>query len=119
MKMLHKTGRNILRGPILFYRYAISPFLPGACRHVPTCSEYAADAIELNGAWKGGWLAFSRVLRCNPWGSQGLDPVPDIRCQHEPFYAPWRYGCWSGSHITQKFTAKPAHRDCHETNNGE
>ncbi len=106
MSLVVKSFRLILRGPILLYRYMISPFLPMACRHLPTCSQYASDAIELNGAWKGGWLAFSRILRCNPWGSNGLDPAPDIRDRHYPLYAAWRYGCWSGAHITEKFAER-------------
>ena len=92
MSLLKIIAKGLLKGPILFYRYVISPFLPAACRHLPTCSEYASDAIELNGAWKGGWLTVSRVLRCHPWGSHGLDPAPDLCDEHQPFYAAWRYG---------------------------
>ena len=103
MSLWSNIAKTVLRVPILVYRYGISPFLPGACRHLPTCSQYASDAIELNGAWKGGWLAFSRIMRCNPWGSHGLDPAPDIRHMKQPFYAPWRYGCWTGRHITERF----------------
>ena len=103
MSITSSIAKGLLRAPVLLYRYGISPFLPGACRHLPSCSEYTSDAIDLNGAWKGSWLAFSRILRCNPWGSHGLDPVPDLRTVHQPFYAPWRYGRWSGSHITERF----------------
>ena len=46
------------------------------CRYIPTCSEYAAMAIEKYGAAKGGWLAAKRILRCHPFGSSGYDPVP-------------------------------------------
>jgi putative membrane protein insertion efficiency factor len=63
------------------------------CRHLPSCSEYALEAIDRNGAWRGSWLALSRVCRCHPWGSQGLDPVPDIAQVRHPL-APWRYGQW-------------------------
>jgi uncharacterized protein len=57
---------------------------PTGCRYVPTCSEYAAQALEEHGAITGGWLATKRVLRCNPWGGHGVDPVPDRRgsCSH-------------------------------------
>ncbi|MGB6388364.1 MAG: membrane protein insertion efficiency factor YidD, partial [Methyloceanibacter sp.] len=48
---------------------------------------------DRNGAWKGGWLALSRLCRCHPWGSHGFDPVPDLSAEHHPF-APWRYGRW-------------------------
>lgn len=95
----------ILRIPVFIYRYGVSPFRPAACRHVPSCSEYADEAVKLNGAWKGGWLALSRILRCHPWGSQGLDPVPDIRAEQHRL-APWRYGRWNGNHIEQSFVEK-------------
>ncbi|MGJ4850868.1 membrane protein insertion efficiency factor YidD [Bacillota bacterium Meth-B3] len=61
---------------IRFYRRSISPGLPPACRFFPTCSEYALEAIERYGAFKGGWMAFWRILRCNPFSKGGYDPVP-------------------------------------------
>jgi uncharacterized protein len=57
------------------YKRAISPMLPEACRYVPTCSEYAMEAVERYGAWRGGWMGFSRILRCHPFGRSGYDPV--------------------------------------------
>ncbi len=68
--------RNVLIIVIKFYRRYISPFKPPSCRYIPTCSEYAIEAIEKHGALKGGWLAFKRVLRCNPFCKGGYDPVP-------------------------------------------
>ena len=62
--------------PIKFYRYSISPLLPNSCRHVPTCSEYAIGALRIHGVFKGSILAIWRILRCNPWGTHGYDPVP-------------------------------------------
>lgn len=59
-----------------FYKKRISPGLPKACRFHPTCSEYAYEAIEKYGIVRGGRLALWRVLRCNPFGSSGWDPVP-------------------------------------------
>lgn len=64
--------------PIRLYQYVISPLTPAACRHVPTCSEYAAEAIRQHGAATGGKLAANRILRCHPWGTSGFDPVPKI-----------------------------------------
>ena len=61
---------------IRFYRAAISPLFPPSCRYVPTCSAYAMEAIEQYGAWKGGWLACKRILRCHPFHKGGYDPVP-------------------------------------------
>jgi uncharacterized protein len=57
------------------YKRAVSPFLPTACRYVPTCSEYAMEAIERYGVLRGGWMAFARVMRCHPLAGSGYDPV--------------------------------------------
>lgn len=65
-----------LRLPILVYRAAIGPWLPGACRYAPTCSAYALEALARHGALRGGWLALRRLARCHPWGGFGYDPVP-------------------------------------------
>lgn len=62
--------------PIVFYRRCISPFTPPSCRYVPTCSEYALQAIRKHGPIRGMWLAVKRILRCHPWGGSGYDPVP-------------------------------------------
>jgi hypothetical protein len=68
---------RLLIGAIRFYQRAISPGLPPRCRFVPTCSQYALEAIEKYGPWKGGWLAARRVLRCHPFYKGDLyDPVP-------------------------------------------
>ena len=61
---------------IRFYRKRISPLRPPCCRYIPTCSEYALGAIGKYGAWKGGWLALKRLLRCHPFHKGGYDPVP-------------------------------------------
>ncbi len=58
------------------YQYAISPLLGRNCRYLPTCSEYAAEAVTKYGAIKGGWLGVKRVCRCHPWHPGGYDPVP-------------------------------------------
>lgn len=58
-----------------FYKRAISPLLPPSCRFQPTCSEYAYEAIDKYGILRGGRLATWRILRCNPWGGSGYDPV--------------------------------------------
>ncbi|MFY9845719.1 MAG: membrane protein insertion efficiency factor YidD [Terriglobales bacterium] len=57
------------------YKRWISPAFPPACRYVPTCSEYAMEAVERFGIWQGGMMAAARVLRCHPFATGGLDPV--------------------------------------------
>ncbi len=88
-----RFARFLLLGPIALYRWTISPLLGVNCRHLPSCSDYAREAIETNGAWKGGWLTVARICRCHPWGSHGYDPVPDLTAKRHPI-APWRYGRW-------------------------
>lgn len=62
--------------PIRIYQYTISPLLPTSCRHVPTCSQYAIEALRRHGMIRGTYLAAHRILRCHPWGTHGYDPVP-------------------------------------------
>ena len=64
-----------LRGLVFLYRAAVSPYLPLSCRFYPSCSEYALDALKEHGGLIGAAYAIGRVLRCQPWGGQGLDPV--------------------------------------------
>ena len=68
--------RQLVLLPIRFYRYAISPMMASHCRHYPTCSSYAMEAIESHGILRGGYLALRRLLRCHPWSAGGYDPVP-------------------------------------------
>ncbi len=67
----------ILKIIIILYRYTLSAFIGRNCRFAPSCSEYGLEAIEKYGGIKGGYLAAKRILRCNPWGGHGYDPVPD------------------------------------------
>jgi len=75
-KFIIKILTWILLLPVYFYKYAISPLTPASCRHVPTCSEYAVQAIKSHGPLKGFLLAARRISRCHPWGTHGYDPVP-------------------------------------------
>ena len=68
-------GRLAIR-LISAYQHVLSPYMPGACRYTPTCSHYGQEAIERYGLVRGGWLAVKRLLRCQPWGGSGYDPVP-------------------------------------------
>lgn len=98
-----RLARGALKLPIHAYRWTVRPWLGWPCRHLPTCSDYALEAIDTNGAWRGFWLTLSRLLRCQPWGTAGHDPVPDIRAERHTC-APWKYGRWTGRHITTKWT---------------
>ena len=66
----------LLVAPIRFYRAFISPLTPPSCRFTPTCSQYAIEALRKHGPFRGLALAVWRILRCNPWGGSGYDPVP-------------------------------------------
>jgi putative membrane protein insertion efficiency factor len=68
--------RRLLMGLIWLYQRLISPALPPSCRYEPSCSRYAYTALERYGAFKGSWLALRRIVRCQPWGGSGYDPVP-------------------------------------------
>jgi len=61
---------------IRVYQLLLSPLLGGSCRYSPTCSQYGMEAIRKHGPFKGGWLTIKRILKCNPWGGHGHDPVP-------------------------------------------
>jgi uncharacterized protein len=95
-KTRHLTGANVatriatfaawsLLAFVQFYKIFFSPFLGGACKFYPSCSNYAQEAIELHGARRGAWLALKRLGRCRPFTKGGFDPVPDA----EDLDAPW------------------------------
>ena len=69
--------KKLLILAIRFYQKAVSPYRPRCCNYIPTCSQYALEAIEKYGPWKGGWLAVRRFLRCHPfYKGDFYDPVP-------------------------------------------
>jgi uncharacterized protein len=70
--MIKPVLLSVLRG----YKRWISPVLPPACRYLPTCSDYAQEALIRHGVIRGSWLATRRLCRCHPWGGHGYDPVP-------------------------------------------
>jgi len=83
-------------GLITLYRYTLSAFAGRTCRHLPTCSEYTAEAIWKFGFWPGGWMGLARFSRCRPGGTHGYDPVPEALPPEAHWYVPWRYGRWKG-----------------------
>ena len=68
--------RLCLTGLIQLYQFCLSPLLGMNCRHLPSCSHYAKDAINMHGPLRGSYYALKRILRCNPWAKPMVDPVP-------------------------------------------
>lgn len=76
----HSAGAAAVRALVFLirlYRHMVSPLRPATCRFVPTCSQYAADALTEYGLVRGSWLALSRLAKCGPWHPGGWDPIPD------------------------------------------
>ena len=73
MKVQEIVAVGLIRG----YQWFIRPILPMSCRFWPSCSHYAIEAVQRHGVLRGGGLSIWRILRCNPWGGSGIDPVPD------------------------------------------
>ena len=72
-----RPAAYIVSIPVRFYRLVISPLIGSNCRYHPTCSSYTLEALDKHGAIKGGRLAIKRILKCHPFGSSGIDNVPD------------------------------------------
>jgi len=75
---------------VRLYQLTLSGFLGNQCRHYPTCSEYAYEAIARHGLWSGGWLSVFRVVRCGPGGTHGIDGVPVMLGSRGSPWRPWR-----------------------------
>jgi uncharacterized protein len=97
VRPLARGPRLAARGLVKIYRYTFSALVGFHCRHLPTCSGYADEAIDRFGLWAGGWMTLARLCRCHPFGTSGLDFVPDRLPAHSHWYLPWRYGLWRGT----------------------
>ena len=84
-------GRLFGMGFIRLYQLTLSGFIGNSCRHIPTCSEFGYEAVARHGLWFGGWMVAWRFVRCGPFGSSGLDPVPETLSQRQRWWMPWRY----------------------------
>jgi putative membrane protein insertion efficiency factor len=91
MKIVRAIFSTLLLAPVYFYKGAISPHLSPSCRHTPSCSTYAIDAIKKHGPLLGLAMGTNRILRCRPGGTWGYDPVPLIWIKR---YKPFR--SWTG-----------------------
>jgi putative membrane protein insertion efficiency factor len=79
MTQLGRLAADALCGSIRVYQWTLSPLIGPACRYMPSCSEYAIEALRAHGPVRGSWLAARRLCRCHPWGGHGYDPVPPAR----------------------------------------
>jgi putative membrane protein insertion efficiency factor len=104
VSLLQQWGDRLVRVPALLgrlliaiYRWTLSPVIGVNCRHLPTCSDYSDQAIGRFGLWAGGWMTLARLLRCQPWGTSGLDFVAEALPPDSRWYMPWRYARWRGA----------------------
>ncbi len=84
-------GRVFGTAFVRLYQLTLSGFVGNHCRHMPTCSEYAFEAIARHGLWAGGWMGLFRVMRCGPGGTHGIDNVPETLDACKTWWAPWRF----------------------------
>ena len=81
-RALGKFASLVLAAPLItfiwFYRTMVSPLLGVNCRHLPTCSDYAREALIRHGPLRGGWFTLKRISRCHPWAEPAFDPVPGL-----------------------------------------
>lgn len=84
-------GRLFGTSFVRLYQLTLSGFIGNSCRHLPTCSEYAYEAIARHGLWSGGWMGLFRVMRCGPGGTHGIDNVPERLEPKYVWFAPWRF----------------------------
>jgi len=95
LELAQHAPRFAARALVKVYRYTLSPLVGLNCRHLPTCSDYADEAFDRFGLWRGGWMTLARLSRCHPWGTFGIDRVPTSPPAEARWYFPWRYGRWS------------------------
>ncbi len=84
-------GRVLGTALVRLYQLTLSGFVGNSCRHLPTCSEYAYEAIARHGLWAGGWMGLFRVARCGPGGTSGIDNVAEVLSPRYRWFMPWRY----------------------------
>jgi putative membrane protein insertion efficiency factor len=92
MQAVARAAHLAIRG----YQLTLSSLAGRHCRHWPSCSDYTDEAIQRHGLWAGGWIGVARICRCGPFGTAGIDLVPDALPLRSAWYIPWRYGRWRG-----------------------
>jgi putative membrane protein insertion efficiency factor len=93
-RLMRAGAHYLIRG----YQLTLSGLIGRQCRHWPSCSDYADQAIQRHGVWPGAWMGLARICRCRPLGTSGIDLVPDALPASGHWYKPWAYGRWRGVH---------------------
>jgi putative membrane protein insertion efficiency factor len=106
-----RLPRQAAHAAIRGYQLTFSAFVGRHCRHLPSCSEYADEAIGRHGLWAGGWMGAARICRCGPGGTSGLDLVPEALPAGCAWYKPWRYGRWRGVNAPPAIRCEAAEPD--------
>ena len=91
-RLARHGAHYLIRG----YQLTLSGLIGRQCRHWPSCSDYMDEAIQRHGLWPGAWMGFSRICRCGPLGTSGIDLVPEALPPSSAWYKPWGYGRWRG-----------------------
>ena len=86
--------RQFAHWAIRAYQVSLSGLMGRHCRHMPSCSEYTDEALQRFGFWAGGWMGLARICRCQPFGTEGLDFVPETLPEGASWSTPWRFGLW-------------------------
>lgn len=89
------------------YQLTLSGLMGRTCRHLPSCSDYALEAMARHGAWAGSWISLARVCRCGPGGTAGLDFVCEKLPEGATWRTPWRYGRWRGTNERPSAWSQP------------
>ncbi len=112
LEFVSRLPRLAGRALIWLYRHTLSAIFGRTCRHLPTCSEYADEALDRHGLWAGGWMTLGRVCRCHPYGTSGLDFVPRAKREDARWFLPWRYALWrtTNEHVPEKSTEESTRR---------
>lgn len=116
---LSRVGQWLLLALVQLYRIFLSPFLGGACKFYPSCSQYAQEAIALHGAKRGSWLALKRLGRCRPFTKGGFDPVLDSRLGYEELDARHAHTGANGTQKRRETGLLAACRDRHDYSDAE
>ncbi len=113
--MMRTLPARAARALIFVYRMTFSMIAGRGCRYLPTCSEYADEAIHRHGLWAGGWMGLARLCRCRPGGGDGFDPPPSAPPPGANAWTPWRYGVWRAPIICEAVETPPQERAINST----